>query len=67
MLASQHADKILKALGNSTGSLDCEHRELLHCLMEQIRESDGPSTAALMLLRHLSRRTVASAAAVAHA
>ena len=63
MLASQHADKIVKALGNSTGSLDCEHRELLDCLKEHLRESDIPSAAALTLLRHLGSRILPAASA----
>lgn len=62
MLASQHADKILKTLGDA-GSLDCEHRELLDCLMEHLRESDTPSAAALTLLRHLGSRTLPAASA----
>ena len=66
MLASQHADKILKALGNGTRSLDSEHRELLDSIVEHLRASDTPSAAAMRLLRHLSTRIpVTASAAVA--
>lgn len=65
MLAAQHADRILKTLGNSTGSLECEHRELLHSLMDHLRESDAPSAAAMLLLRHVSTRVPATAAVAA--
>jgi hypothetical protein len=60
MLALQHADE------NKASSLEWEHRELLDGIMEHLRESDGPSAAALMLLRHLASRT-RPAASVAHA
>ncbi len=66
MLASQHAEKILKALGNGTGSLDSEYRELLDSIMAHLRESDTPSAAVLRLLRHVSARII-PAASVAHA
>jgi hypothetical protein len=65
MLAAQRADRILKSLANSTGSLECEHRELLHSLMDHLQKSDAPSPAAMMLLRHLATRVPATA--VAHA